>query len=473
MDYKTPGVYIEERSTLPPSVVGVETAIPVFIGYTEMALDAQQQSLHNIPKKVSSMLEYEQFFGKPAAEGSNTTVTIREQNGALTSIHVNVANPSSFRMHYSLQFYFENGGGDCFIVSVNDYVTTGGVVLKADLDAGLVEAGKVDEITLNVFPDAQALSSVDFYDLYKSSLDQCNDLQDRFTIIDTWFDPALKPDDDQNIVTLRNSGLGTDENILKYGAVYYPNLETSLDFYFGPDNQRDGAVQIAVASGDPGLAGTLGDLKGKSNPAYYQVISALAGKSLELPPSSAVAGVYVQVDNARGVWKAPANINVDRVIKPTFKITKNDQESLNVDVTAGKSINAIRSFTGRGPAIIWGSRTLAGNSNEWRYVPVRRFFNYVEESVKKATVQFVFEPNDVNTWLRVKSMIENFLIQQWKAGALMGNTPEEAFRVNIGLGQTMTEQDILEGRMIVVIGLAAVRPAEFIIMRFEHKMLNE
>ena len=147
--------------------------------------------------------------------------------------------------------------------------------------------------------------------------------------------------------------------------------------------------------------------------------------------------------------------------------------NLNVDTTAGKSINVIRSFPGRGPAIVWGARTLAGNDNEWRYVPVRRFFSMVEESVKNATEQFVFEPNDRNTWVRVKSMIENYLTQQWKAGALMGASTKEAFFVHIGLGETMTELDIWEGRMIVEIGMAVVRPAEFIILRFMHKMLAE
>jgi phage tail sheath protein FI len=97
----------------------------------------------------------------------------------------------------------------------------------------------------------------------------------------------------------------------------------------------------------------------------------------------------------------------------------------------------------------------------------------VEESVKKATIQFVFEPNDLNTWTVVKSMIENFLVKQWKAGALMGTTPEEAFYVKVGLNETMTELDIWEGRMIVEIGMAAVRPAEFIILKFSHKMLQE
>jgi len=192
-----------------------------------------------------------------------------------------------------------------------------------------------------------------------------------------------------------------------------------------------------------------------------------------LPAATAVVGKYAEVDNTRGVWKAPANIGIDFAIRPEKLVTHKEQETLNVDTVAGKSINVIRSFVGRGPAIIWGARTLAGNDNEWRYISVRRFFNMVEESTKNATEQFVFEPNDRNTWIRVKSMIENYLSQQWKAGALMGTTPREAFFVKVGLGETMTELDIWEGRMIVEIGLAVVRPAEFIILRFMHKMLQE
>lgn len=137
--------------------------------------------------------------------------------------------------------------------------------------------------------------------------------------------------------------------------------------------------------------------------------------------------------------------------------------------TAAKSVNAIRPFTGRG-ILIWGARTLAGNDNEWRYVPLRRFFPRVEESIRKSTLWAVFEPNDANLWVKVKSMIENYLIQKWRDGALAGAKPDDAFFVNVGLGTTMTSMDILEGRLIIEIGLAVVRPAEFILLRFSHKM---
>lgn len=202
---------------------------------------------------------------------------------------------------------------------------------------------------------------------------------------------------------------------------------------------------------------------------YRALITALRNSTTKLPPSGAVVGLYAKTDTERGVFKAPANVSINGVNGLSHIIDQPEQDELNVDPISGKSINAIRPFTGKG-ILIWGSRTLAGNDNEWRYVPVRRFFIFAEESIKKATEQFVFEPNDANTWTKIKAMIANFLTVQWRSGALAGAKPDHAFYVNVGLGETMTALDILEGRMIVEIGLAVVRPAEFIILRFSHMM---
>ncbi|MGB5944076.1 MAG: phage tail sheath C-terminal domain-containing protein [Leeuwenhoekiella sp.] len=204
------------------------------------------------------------------------------------------------------------------------------------------------------------------------------------------------------------------------------------------------------------------------NATYNKILAAINALPLTLPPSATMAGVYARVDGDRGVWKAPANVGLNYVVEATRKVTSDEQQDLNVHTT-GKSINVIRSFTGKG-ILVWGARTLAGNDNEWRYVSVRRFFNMVEESVKKATEQFVFEPNDANTWVKVRAMIENFLNLQWRAGALAGAKPENAFFVRVGLGQTMTAEDILNGLMAIEIGMAVVRPAEFIVLKFSHKM---
>ncbi len=472
-EYKTPGVYIEEIPKLPPSIASVETAIPAFIGYTEKAQWRTPDDLLNKPWRITSLLEFEQYFGKPAPETQSISVSVKVSGErAEVNAFVDESLRSKFLMHYSLQMFFTNGGGPCWIISVDNYTNGGGLIASASLLNGLAEAAKINEITLLLFPDAINLTSeTDYYSLYKEAIDQCYTLQDRFTIMDVYHKAENLTNWKLDTQLLRDT-LSGDTDHLKYAAAYFPRIYTGVDFNYkspGSDSDNDSWIKIT----DYPDATTLDALKSKNNAFYFLAKNAITNLQMLLPPSSAMAGIYAQVDNARGVWKAPANINIDNAIRPEFLITSQDQQDLNVDTVAGKSINVIRKFEGRGPAIVWGARTLAGNDNEWRYIPVRRFFIMAEESTKNATEQFVFEPNDRNTWVRLKSMISNYLIQQWKAGALMGASEREAFYVHIGLNETMTEQDILEGRLIVEIGLAVVRPAEFIILRFMHKMLAE
>lgn len=464
-EYKTPGVYIEEIPKLPPSIASVETAIPAFIGYTQKAQLKEPGDLLNQPKRITSMLEYEQYFGGPVQETS-IEVTIDTTQSNKIDVQGKVAAPGKYLMYYSLQLFFINGGGDCYIVSVGDY-STGGVIDMTTLQGGLAEVAKVNEVTLILFPDGLNMSSAgNYYALHKEAMDQAALLKDRFVVMDVWVnpgDPAFNA-----IQTFRDFDFG-DIDVRKYAAIYYPRIYTRLDYQY----DASGATVKIIGKGDGSLSGTLAELKTKNNAYYFMAKGAITDIEMLLPASSAVVGKYAEVDNTRGVWKAPANVGIDYAIRPERIISHNEQENLNVDVVSGKSVNVIRSFPGRGPALIWGARTLAGNDNEWRYISVRRFFNMVEESTKNATEQFVFEPNDRNTWIRVKSMIENYLTQQWKAGALMGTTTREAFFVKVGLNETMTELDVWEGRMIVEIGMAVVRPAEFIILRFMHKMLQE
>jgi Bacteriophage tail sheath protein len=187
-----------------------------------------------------------------------------------------------------------------------------------------------------------------------------------------------------------------------------------------------------------------------------------------MPPAAAMAGLYTMVDNTRGVWKAPANVSVGGVISPTVEISADDQQDLNV-TTQGKSINAIRSFIGEG-ALVWGARTLDGNSLDWRYINVRRTMIMLEESCKLAAKAMVFEPNVANTWVTIKGMITNFLTGIWKRGGLAGAVPDDAFSVHVGLGETMTPEDILEGILRVTVLVAISRPAEFIEITFQQQM---
>ena len=190
-----------------------------------------------------------------------------------------------------------------------------------------------------------------------------------------------------------------------------------------------------------------------------------------LPPSAAIAGVYASVDRDRGVWKAPANVPLRGVIAPAVETSKKEHGEFNVDSVGGKSINVIRS-NASGDVMVLGARTLDGNSNEWRYVSTRRFFLMVEESIANAIQWAVFEPNDANTWARVQSTIENFLTQKWREGALFGASPSDAFSVSIGLGRTMTSDDILNGVMNVRISMRVVTPAEVVVLKFSHKLFK-
>ncbi|MEM8639436.1 MAG: phage tail sheath C-terminal domain-containing protein [Cyanobacteria bacterium P01_G01_bin.54] len=551
--YKTPNVYIEEKSTLGPSVVPVATAVPAFIGCTAIAGTGNQY--RNQAIRISSILDYTTLFGDP--HPTPFTVTVDEDNeiSEITADNSPLDTPQ-YLMYYLLRLFFENGGGPCYVVSIGDY---SGVPSKDAFLAGLAAVKKEDEPTLILLTDAVNLASADYYSLCQAVLSQCNTLKDRFGIFD-----VLADDYDFNgIGTGFREGIGTND--LKYGAAYYPYLQTVLNYHYteasvsisgaaettsdapmgqyetsengllvtysGPESDNP-QVQINVATSasrknvavalDGGIltidipqkgasvatilaaetnvdaytlaaagtgaddittsldatpleyaaaggGSTLADLKTSQTGLYNTIKTALSGMRVVLPPSGAVAGIYAKVDRERGVWKAPANVSVASIIGPTVKINNEEQENLNVDATAGKSINAIRSFTGKG-TLIWGSRTLAGNDNEWRYIPVRRLFNLIEESIQKATSFAVFESNTAITWLKVKTIISSYLDGLWRQGALAGATPDQAYFVSVGLGQTMTTQDILEGRMLIEIGVAAVRPAEFIILQFSHKL---
>lgn len=472
--YKTPGVYIEEISKFPPSIAEVATAIPAFVGYTEIAkfgaenFHADPANLILRPIRITSLLEYEQFFGRANNE-KNIQVVIQDttnSDGSLSdrkaSARIGTPNPNN--LYYAMQAYFDNGGGPCYIVSVGPM---SGTIDVTALRNGLAEVAKEDEVTLLVFPESQILSDSDYATLMSAALEQCGKLQDRFTVMDL---KLLTPPNTILDAATVFRGLSLPLDNLKYGACYTPNIETIFNYFYKETEVNifrsvNGEAEVADRTMDTYNPATTANADGTQ---YALIKAAIDQLPLVLPPSPLVVGQYAKTDNTRGVWKAPANIALASVVKPTLKITNEQQDNLNVD-TAGKSINAIRAFTGKG-TLIWGARTLAGNDNEWRYVSVRRFFNMAEESIKKATEGFVFEPNDANTWVKVRAMIENFLILQWRAGALAGAKPEQAFYVKVGLNETMTALDILEGRMIIEIGMAVVRPAEFIILKFSHKM---
>lgn len=477
---RTPGVYVNEIPSFPPAIAQVATAVPAFIGYTEIAKDSAGQDITNKPTRISSLLEYETLFGKPQLETNIVITYTQVTSGSVTNDTISFAFTggvkSKHNMHAAIRFFYANGGGPCYIVSVGPYKAVGGGLVETEYETGLAALRKEDEPTLIVFPEGQAMTETDYYAIQSAALSQCGDLQDRFCIMDIYSTGeglVTTSDLDTALANFRN-GFASESN--NYGAVYFPNLKTIYQY----DYDESKTMIVHTVNSLPGTLNgkSLTDLStappltspptaSSQNMAAYNILKQALNTQFPkiMPPSPAMAGIYAAVDGSRGVWKAPANVGVQDVFGTTFQVSDELQQNMNIDAVSGKSINAIRAFTGKG-ILVWGARTLDGNSNDFRYISVRRFFIMVEESAKLATMKFVFEGNDGNTWVKLRAMIENYLTNLWRLGALAGSKPEQAFYVKVGLGQTMTFDDILNGKLIVEIGMAPVRPAEFIILRF-------
>ncbi|WP_169514452.1 phage tail sheath family protein [Gelidibacter mesophilus] len=338
---------------------------------------------------------------------------------------------------------------------------------------GLALLKNEDLPTLLLFPDITSLENTnDPAEVYKAALAQCADRNDRFLICDV---KESNGDITESVENFRFS-MGTEN--LKYGAAYFPSLQTTLTYYYSEENihvKLNNKTMVlrhpeALISANPNKAETslyhAGN--GRYRTQYQDIKQLIHAKHLALPTSAAVAGVFAKIDATRGVWKVPANVSLNKVTVPTMEIDNNAQNHLNVD-SSGKSINAIRSFKGK-DVMVWGARTLAGNDNEWRYIPMTRLAMTIETSVKNALERYENAPNDPETWNKVKAMTTNYLTTLWRAGALNGTNPEEAYFVKVGVNETMTEQDVNKGEMIVEIGIAALKPAEFSVLRISQNM---
>jgi phage tail sheath protein FI len=488
--YATPGVYIEEKSAFSNSVVAVSTAVPAFIGYTEKAL-AGKRDLTNTPLRITSLVEYISYFG-----GAPTTTFTLESDGENYSITPDEGNYMLFR---SMQLFFANGGGACYIVSVGNYDSD---VEASDLvgestGGGITALLKEQEPTLLVVPDAVLLDGGDCASVQQAMLKHCGaDTRSRFAILDVHNGHQARTLLDDDVVTAARGAYGG--NFLDFGAAYYPWLNTTIvsasDLSYKNISNQDALVELLGSEVDDNVAAgymkaekgdlikeeiakiededansyAVDNLLKSVSPTYGDILGQMREVLNVLPPSGAIAGIYALVDNTVGVFKAPANVSVSSVTSPTVNINAEEQEDLNLPLS-GKAINAIRPFVGKG-TLVWGARTLDGNSGDWRYINVRRTMIMLEQSIKFACEPYVFRPNDTNTWLAVRTMCSNFLRTQWQQGALVGSSEAEAFEVECGLGTTMTPQDVLDGYMKVSIKVAISRPAEFIVITFQQKM---
>jgi phage tail sheath protein FI len=490
----TPGVYIEEKSSFGSSVVPVQTAIPAFIGYTQKA-SRGSKDLTNEPTKISSLGQYEELFGG----APETKFTIETSEDFITGFQLSFVDNTRFLMHNSMRFFYANGGGDCYIVSVGNYdETIDAGKLNDPKGGGLAALEKHLEPTLVVVPDAVLLSEADCYSLQAAVLSHCGfKMKNRFAILDVYNGTQERTFDDEDAIGKFREGVGS--NFLMWGASYYPFLNTTLvkssEIDYTKIENLDGLVEVLTKEVADNLASeSITEARAEGINAEINKISedndADAVKSLHstltvispklnmiiaemsemlnlMPPSSAMAGAYAMVDFTASVAQSPANISLGSVISPAININNDNQEDLNLPLN-GKAVNAIRSFQGKG-VLVWGARTLDGNSKDYRYISVRRTMTYLEQSIKFAAEAFVFSPNNSTTWSTLRATVINFLTNQWQSGLLAGQSPEDAFDVEIGLGSTMTPNDILDGVLKMTIKVAITRPAEFIVITFEQQ----
>jgi phage tail sheath protein FI len=495
---KTPGVYIGEKSIFPNSIVEVATAIPAFIGHTEKAINGNK-SLLNKPWRLTSMAEFLTYFGAAPFSSFSINESLESPDFVLNNKGYGLKQKSGkYLLYYSMQMFYANGGGPCYVVSVGDYETD----IKADLMiAGIEELIREQEPTMVVIPETILLPDVDTcVNVQKAMLNHCgNKMKNRFAILDIYegYKNRKDPSGDK-VLDFRNK---IETNYLDFGAAYYPWINTSIvqdkDLSYLNIANKDMLQHILVAElipeGKEMNETEKADIQAKIDeivkddlsvveksrlnktlstlsPTFNSMIGAMKEKLNLMPPGAAIAGIYTMVDKTGGVWKAPTNVSMNAVISPTVDITHDDQEELNVPLS-GKSINAIRTFIGEG-TLVCGARTLDGNSLDWRYINVRRTMIMLEESIKLASKAYVFEPNNANTWSTIKNMISNFLTDIWKRGGLAGSSPDDAFSIHVGLGETMTTEDVLEGILRITVLVAVTRPAGFTEITFQQQMQN-
>jgi hypothetical protein len=323
--------------------------------------------------------------------------------------------------------FFQNGGSRCYIVNIGTDRTIGG---GGTARRGLQLLEEVDEVSIVAAPGYADPAS------HESLLSHCEKLEDRVAILDG-------PETVKSIDLLTKVAMA--------GASK-------------PKGDKD-AAGAEGGAGSPGGAGS--GLRPRTSDGGYGALyvpwitarDVLAPDQIVgVPPSGHIAGIYARSDATRGVHKAPANEIVRGALGVSYRITHEEQGVLNQS-----GVNCIRFFA-RDGIRIWGARTLADASSAWRYVNVRRLFNMIEESIAQSTRWIVFEPNDRSLWKSIRRDIGAFLTMVWRDGALMGKSPEEAFFVKCD-EETNTPEVIDAGQVVILIGIAPVKPAEFVVFR--------
>lgn len=400
--YLHPGVYVEEVASSVQTIAGVGTSTAGFIGLT-----TNQGLTENDVKMPEHPSPDETYTIAPAGEAQliNRWGEFKNKFGDIQNGNRVLAN--------AVYGFFNNGGTRCWVIRVTD-LTLATSEDGPDVDQirdALAAFEAIDGIAIVAVPLPTDVGAGDDNQARRvairvMALSHCELMQDRFAILDgeETVDGDLTP---QNIYPdAAGAAMGT---LSDYGAVYFPWIDVS-------------------------------------------------GTQEYMPPSGHTAGIYARVDGQRGVHKAPANEAVRGALGVRYRVSKIHQDGLNPD-----GINAIRPFNGN--IVVWGARTIGGDDNgEFKYVSVRRLFNFMKESIDDGTRWVVFEPNDAGLWAKISRNVTAFLTTVWRSGALFGTTPQEAFYVKCDADTNPPEIRDL-GQVVTEIGVAVVKPAEFVIFR--------
>ncbi|GHJ42759.1 hypothetical protein Cs7R123_01010 [Catellatospora sp. TT07R-123] len=320
--------------------------------------------------------------------------------------------------------FFDNGGGRCYVVNIPSGDPLGG---KGRHRSGLRLLEAIDEIAIVAAPGYTDAAS------YEDVLAHCELMGDRMAILDG------------------PEHTGDVERLTRVGGVTLPKPPRKTG------TAAEGETQAAPVDDNSGLRPRQSDY-GTFYVPWLVVRDPLTGEMTSTPPSGHVAGVWARTDTTRGVHKAPANEPVRGAVDLSYRVTKAEQDVLN---PAG--VNCIRHFPAEGIRI-WGARTLAASASEWRYLNVRRLFNMLKESIGDGTRWIVFEPNDNLLWKSIRRDVSAFLTRVWRDGALQGRTPQEAFFVKCD-EETNPAEVRDAGQVVTLIGIAPVKPAEFVIFK--------
>lgn len=451
LEYYTPGVYVEEISSGFKPITGVPTSIVGFIG------ESQQGNLNEPIMIVSWGQYFDQFIGYTVVEKMSPRGTkVLDASGNVEM--EDIPNDIVTKLDWGVYAFFNNGGSKCYVVSVAH--PSKGVdpkeinTLKQEISKVKKDPKKENEL--------KALESK----LAKLSNDAGSNISKELIGNDGGAGSRTGLHcfkDVDEIAILVAPGITTQAvllEILSYCETF--NIFTILD----APQSLDGLSEYGLPTNLNGLSDLSGKLVSKQAAVYFPWVKTYDKKTdsnISVAPSGFIAGIYGRVDNQRGVHKAPANEIVRLAQDLEYNLSDAEQESLNQ-----KGVNCIRNFSDLGISV-WGARTTITQADaEWKYINVRRLFNMIEKSLENGSKWAVFEPNDVFLWKKLKRNITAFLTRIHKSGALVGATSSEAFFVRCD-ESTNPQENIDAGIVVVEIGIAPVKPAEFVVFRISQK----